>query len=58
LHVVDGRLIKHVAESMNASVVATKVRIWRAWRALRQAARRDPLIGDLLNGGAGEAAER
>jgi RNA polymerase sigma-70 factor, ECF subfamily len=58
LHVVDGRLIKHVAESMDASIVATKVRIWRAWRALRQAAKRDPLIGDLLNGGAGEAAER
>jgi RNA polymerase sigma-70 factor (ECF subfamily) len=58
LHVVDGRPIKQVAESMDASVVATKVRIWRAWRALRRAADRDPLIADLMNGGAAPAAER
>jgi RNA polymerase sigma-70 factor (ECF subfamily) len=57
LHVIDGRLIRHVAETMEASVVATKVRIWRAWRVLRRAARRDPLIADLLQGGAEEAAE-
>ena len=48
LHVVDGRLIKDVAKTTNASVVATKVRIWRTWRALERAARRDPLLCDLL----------
>jgi RNA polymerase sigma-70 factor (ECF subfamily) len=59
LHVVDGRPVKAIAETMQASVVATKVRIWRAWRAIRRAAQRDPLISDLLNGGGpGEATER
>ena len=48
LHVVDGRLIKDVAHATSASVVATKVRIWRTWRALERAARRDPLLLDLL----------
>jgi hypothetical protein len=46
--VVDGRLVKDVAQATNASVVATKVRIWRTWRALERAARRDPLLRDLL----------
>lgn len=50
LHVVDGRPIKQVAETMDASLVATKVRIWRAWRALRFAAGKDPLIANLLQG--------
>jgi RNA polymerase sigma-70 factor, ECF subfamily len=58
LHVVDGRPIKQVAESMDASVVATKVRVWRAWRVLRRAGARDPLIADLLNGGAQPPDER
>ncbi len=58
LHVVDGRPIKDVAETMDASVVATKVRIWRAWRALRSAAGRDPLIAGLLDGAAVEAEGR
>jgi RNA polymerase sigma-70 factor, ECF subfamily len=56
LHVIDGRPIKHVAETMDASAVATKVRIWRAWRAIRRAAQHDPLIAELLNGGAPDAA--
>jgi RNA polymerase sigma-70 factor (ECF subfamily) len=59
LHVVDGRPIKDVANAMEATVVATKVRIWRAWRAIRSAAAHDPLIADLLSdGGPGEASER
>jgi RNA polymerase sigma-70 factor (ECF subfamily) len=48
LHVIDGRPVKDVAEAMSASVVATKVRIWRTWRALHRAAARDPLIFELL----------
>jgi RNA polymerase sigma-70 factor, ECF subfamily len=51
LHVVDGRSVKQAAQTMEASVVATKVRIWRAWHAIRRAAQRDPLIADLLSGG-------
>jgi RNA polymerase sigma-70 factor (ECF subfamily) len=51
LHVIDGRPIKDVARAMEATVVATKVRIWRAWRAIRAAAVRDPLISDLLSAG-------
>ncbi len=58
LHVIDGRPIKDVAEAMNASVVATKVRVWRAWRAIQRAAGRDPLIADLLNGGGRPASKR
>jgi RNA polymerase sigma-70 factor (ECF subfamily) len=50
LHVVDGRPVKDVAQATSASVVATKVRIWRTWRALERATRRDPLLGDLLRG--------
>ncbi len=53
LHVIDGRPLKDVAAAMTASVVATKVRVWRAWRAIQQAAERDPLIADLLGTGKG-----
>jgi RNA polymerase sigma-70 factor (ECF subfamily) len=48
LHAIDGRPLKDVAETMNATVVATKVRVWRARRAVEHAARRDPLMADLL----------
>jgi RNA polymerase sigma-70 factor (ECF subfamily) len=51
LHVLDGRSVKQAAEAMNATTVATKVRIWRAWRAVRKAATKDPLIFDLLSAG-------
>jgi RNA polymerase sigma-70 factor (ECF subfamily) len=54
LHVLDGRPVKQVSETMDATVVATKVRIWRAWRALHKAGRRDPLIADLLEGASEE----
>jgi RNA polymerase sigma-70 factor, ECF subfamily len=58
LHVIDGRPIKQIAQTMEASPVATKVRIWRAWRAIRRAAQHDPLLLDLLNEGPpGEAGE-
>jgi RNA polymerase sigma-70 factor, ECF subfamily len=49
LHVIDGRPVKEIAETMEASAVATKVRIWRAWRAVRRAAKRDALVSDLLS---------
>ncbi len=57
LHVLDGQPVRQAALAMNATIVATKVRIWRAWRALRTAASRDPLIFDLLNAGAEDGAD-
>jgi RNA polymerase sigma-70 factor (ECF subfamily) len=48
LHVIDGRPLKDVAAAMTATVVATKVRVWRAWGAVRKAASRDPLLGTLV----------
>ncbi len=58
LHVIDGRPLRDVAVAMNATVVATKVRVWRAWRALQQAAERDPLIADLLGTSTGKKQEK
>jgi RNA polymerase sigma-70 factor (ECF subfamily) len=58
LHVIDGRPVKQVAETMDASAVATKVRVWRAWRALRKVARHDPLVADLLDAGPESGNER
>jgi RNA polymerase sigma-70 factor (ECF subfamily) len=57
LHVIDGRPLRDVAVSMSATVVATKVRVWRAWRALQQAAERDPLIADLLGTSTGKGTK-
>jgi len=54
LHVVDGRTLKDVALAMSATVAATKVRVWRAWKAVHGAARRDPLIAELLGTDKGE----
>jgi len=51
LHVIDGRPVKAVASAMDASVVATKVRVWRAWGAIRRAASNDPLLADLIGTG-------
>jgi RNA polymerase sigma-70 factor (ECF subfamily) len=50
LHVIDGRPLKDVATAMDASLVATKVRIWRARRTLVTLAERDPLLSELLGG--------
>jgi len=44
LHVIDGRPIAEVAHIMNAGVVATKVRAWRAARIVEQRARNDALL--------------
>jgi RNA polymerase sigma-70 factor, ECF subfamily len=48
LHVIDGRPLKDVATAMEASLVATKVRVWRARRTLLSLAERDPLMSELL----------
>jgi RNA polymerase sigma-70 factor (ECF subfamily) len=44
LHVVDGRPLVEVAEITGTTVVATKVRVWRARREIERIARRDPLL--------------
>ncbi len=56
LHVIEGRPMAEVAELMEASVVATKVRVWRARRAIEDRARRDPVLADWIQvrGDAGE----
>jgi RNA polymerase sigma-70 factor, ECF subfamily len=48
LHVIDGRPIPEVAGIMNASVVTTKVRAWRAARIVEKRAQHDPLLADFV----------
>jgi len=51
LHVIDGRPVAEVASIMDASVVATKTRVWRARRHLQGCARRDPALAVFLSRG-------
>ena len=48
LHVIDERPLADVAAAMNASVVATKVRVWRARQHLQACFAGDTLLGDVL----------
>ncbi len=48
LHVIDGRPIPEVAQIMNASVVTTKVRAWRAARIVEKRAQHDPLLASFV----------
>jgi RNA polymerase sigma-70 factor (ECF subfamily) len=48
LHAIDGRPLAEVAELMDASLVATKTRVWRARRELAERARRDPVLAGFL----------
>jgi RNA polymerase sigma-70 factor (ECF subfamily) len=49
LHEVDGRSVAEVADCVGASVTATKLRIWRARRALLSRAQQDPVLAELLS---------
>ena len=49
LHELDGRPLAEVAEVTGASVTATKLRVWRARRALHALAAKDPLLADLID---------
>lgn len=49
LHVIDGRSMKEVATLTDASVVATKSRVWRARREVEKHAKRDPLLSSYLH---------
>ena len=50
LHAIDGRPLEEVAQLMEATLVATKSRVWRARQALEKRARRDPLLARFLDG--------
>jgi RNA polymerase sigma-70 factor (ECF subfamily) len=50
LHVIDGRPIPEVAKIMNATVVTTKVRAWRAARIVEKRARHDALLAGFVDG--------
>jgi len=49
LHVLEGKSIEEVALVMEASAVLTKVRVWRARRAIEAHARRDPLLKEFVS---------
>lgn len=46
LHELDGRTMAEAAELMETTVTATKVRVWRARRALRKHAAEDPILAE------------
>lgn len=48
LHVIDGRSMREVAEMTDATVVATKSRVWRARREVNRRARRDSMLAAYL----------
>ena len=48
LHEVDGRPVAEVARIVGASVTTTKLRIWRARRALMKKAEMDPVLAEFL----------
>jgi RNA polymerase sigma-70 factor, ECF subfamily len=52
LFAIEDRPLREVAEMMDASVVATKVRVWRARLALEKRAKHDPLLAEFLSGSA------
>lgn len=57
LHVIEGRPIADVATAMESTAVLTKVRVWRARRAIEAHARRDPLLKSFVSSaGAAEKA--
>ena len=48
LHELDGRSIAEVSKVVGASVTATKLRVWRARRALDKRAAADPILSSFL----------
>jgi RNA polymerase sigma-70 factor (ECF subfamily) len=51
LHVLDGRPLPEVARLCGASLIATKLRVWRAQKELERRAARDPILADYLGRG-------
>ena len=50
LHKLDGKSLQEVALLMEASLVATKVRVFRARRSIEQRAKNDPLLREFVIG--------
>ncbi|MBP6633693.1 MAG: RNA polymerase sigma factor [Kofleriaceae bacterium] len=48
LHELEGRPVAEVADLVSASVTATKLRVWRARRAVEAAAAADPVLREFL----------
>jgi RNA polymerase sigma-70 factor (ECF subfamily) len=48
LFAIEDRPLSEVAELMDASVVSTKVRVWRARRTIEKRAKNDPLLREFL----------
>jgi RNA polymerase sigma-70 factor (ECF subfamily) len=48
LHEIDGRAIADVAACTGTTVTATKLRVWRARRALEKRAAEDPILRQFL----------
>jgi RNA polymerase sigma-70 factor (ECF subfamily) len=57
LHVIDGRPLREVAGLVGSTLVATKVRIWRAHRQLAALAANDAVLAQYLAEGEGGADE-
>lgn len=51
LHVVDGRPLKEVASLTGSTLVATKIRVWRARRVVAARARTDEGLAMFVHGG-------
>jgi RNA polymerase sigma-70 factor (ECF subfamily) len=49
LHAIDGRPLRDVATVMGASLIATKLRVWRTRQRVEAIARRDELLRDYLD---------
>jgi RNA polymerase sigma-70 factor (ECF subfamily) len=49
LSVIENHSMKEIAEMMGATVVATKVRVWRARRELETLAKSDPVLASFLS---------
>jgi RNA polymerase sigma-70 factor (ECF subfamily) len=58
LFAVEGRSLREVAEIMDSTVSAAKIRAWRARRALERKAKKDPLLSEFLLDGAQDGAQR
>jgi len=51
LHEIDGRPLAEIAELVGSSVTATKLRVWRARKRVREAAANDPILSELIEPG-------
>jgi RNA polymerase sigma-70 factor (ECF subfamily) len=53
LHAIDGRALRDVATLTGATVIATKLRVWRTRQRVERAARNDDLLRSYLGDGRG-----